>query len=108
MRGVAGYRAGPRLLARDAFHQREIEGQKGKGDSLRSTFEGFLVASELSVCSIYDCRRWGFFPLQTRSERLVDAERFLIEIVAGCCIGAGAATHTDIAELAATALSLQV
>src|ERR1035441_2412543 len=46
--------------------------------------------------------------LQAFRLRLVDAERFLIEIVAGSGKGAGAASHADVAELATSAFSFQV
>src|SRR5271169_165389 len=61
---------------------------------------------EGSACDYRGCNILLFF--QTFRLRLVDAERLLIEIVAGGSVSACAATHANIAELAAAAFPLQV
>src|ERR1035437_9676994 len=59
--------------------------------------------------SACDFRRRNIFLLfQTFRLRFVDAEWLLIEIVAGSRISTRAATHANVAELAAAALALQV
>ena len=50
----------------------------------------------------------SLFFFQTRSPRLVDTERFFIEVVAGNRVGSRAAAHANVAELTAAALSLQI
>src|SRR5271165_3460755 len=52
--------------------------------------------------------RRGDLLLQAGRTRFVNAERFLIEIVASGGVSASAASHANVAKLAATALSLQV
>src|ERR1700674_734160 len=63
------------------------------------------TGSALLACDCHG-RRDLFF--QICRTRLVDAERLLVEIVAGGCIGACAATHANVSELTASALPLQV
>ncbi len=53
-------------------------------------------------------RRHGVLYLQTGSAWLINAEWLFVEIVAGGRVGAGAATHADVAKLAAAAFALQV
>src|SRR5512142_3308534 len=68
----------------------------------------FNSAIRQSVCGLLNRDGRGLTGLQRLAFRFVDAERLLVEIVAGGGEGAGAAAHADVAELAAPALPFQV
>ena len=68
----------------------------------------FFVPLWRMSCLTCDFYRCGALLIQTCGPRLVDAERLLIEIVAGGRIGTRTAAHADIAELAAAAFAFQI
>src|SRR5215469_10402389 len=51
--------------------------------------------------------RFSLVGAETLGARLVNTERFLVHKVAGSSVGTCAASHTDVAEFAATALPFQ-
>src|ERR1700674_3342370 len=79
-------------------------GVNGQGPCLH----GDSPSTRGSVLLARDFSRHGDLVFQTCRARLVDAERLLVEIVAGGGIGTRAASHADVAELAAAALAFQV
>src|SRR5579872_3570797 len=55
-----------------------------------------------------DLHQLTAFLFQTCRAWVVNTERFLVEIVASGSVGARAASHADVAKLAATAFSLEI
>lgn len=104
---IVEYHASPSLFAPRPFTTRDTEMANGRASLINFSVALWLGVSVVRLCSAGDFHERG--PLfHTCRPRLVNAERFLVEIVAGGSVGTRAATHTDIAKLAAAAFSLEI
>src|SRR5580693_8810527 len=88
-------------------HRKNHSGTRAASRNPRTVFSVSLCLC-VERCSVCQFHQGGVLLLQTCCTRLVNAERLLVEIVPGRGVGARAAAHANVAELATAALALQV